>query len=72
MRLGICFLIALMLASVLTEAASASIELTFSGLQQDEAVENFYDGAFGGLGSGTGPNYGIIFSNNSLALKISP
>jgi hypothetical protein len=48
--------------------ARAAINLTFEGLQTYEPIENYYDGGFGGLGSGPGPNYGITFSANSLAI----
>ena len=42
--------------------------LTFEGLQNTEAVSNYYNGGTGGAGSTGGPNYGISFSGNSLAL----
>jgi hypothetical protein len=48
--------------------ANASITLTFVGLQDQEQILNYYDGGFGGSGSGPGPNDGITFAANSLAL----
>lgn len=49
-------------------ARAAVINLTFEGLQDEEPILNFYNGGLGGNGSGPGPNDGIIFSPNSLAL----
>jgi PEP-CTERM motif-containing protein len=49
-------------------ARAAPIVLTFEGLQDLEPIGNFYNGGVGGGGSGPGPNYGITFSPNSLAL----
>ncbi|HUC11757.1 MAG TPA: PEP-CTERM sorting domain-containing protein [Stellaceae bacterium] len=49
-------------------AEAAVIDLTFEGLQNLEPIDNFYNGGLGGNGSGPGPNFGIIFSANSLAL----
>lgn len=42
--------------------------LNFAGLngQQYEAVENYYNGGTGSLGSGPGTNYGITFSSNGI------
>jgi hypothetical protein len=39
-----------------------------SGLQNDEAILNYFNGGFGGNGSGPGPSDGIVFSSNSLAI----
>lgn len=44
------------------------VTLTFDGLQDGEQVLNYYNGGFGGAGSGPGPNYGITFGEDSLAL----
>ena len=38
------------------------------GLQDLEPILNYYDGGFGGLGSGPGPNDGITFGADSRAL----
>lgn len=54
-----------------TGFARADITLTFEGLQNNEAVANYYNGGFGGNGSGPGPNYGITFGSDSLALITS-
>ena len=42
--------------------------LDFNGLEQSEPVEDFYAGGLGGDGSGPGPDFGISFSSNGLAL----
>ncbi len=49
-------------------AHASSVTLTFTGLQSNEAVDNYYNGGTGGNGSTGGPNYGIAFSSDSLAL----
>ena len=54
---------------VLAVASANATVLTFEGLQCEEPVANFYNGGFGGNGSGPGPNYGITFTANSLALQ---
>ncbi len=54
--------------------------MNFDTLQNDELVNNYYDGGFGSLGSGPGPNYGVTFTNalvlneftNNEGLLISP
>lgn len=60
----------ILLASLLALAATtanAAITLTFEGLQNQESINNFYNGGTGSLGS-SGTNYNIAFSSNSLAL----
>ena len=42
--------------------------LTFEGLRDNEPIFNYYNGGYGGNGSGPGPNYGITFGGESLAL----
>jgi hypothetical protein len=49
-------------------AAQATIVLTFEGLGDQEQVLNYYNGGFGGNGSGPGPNYGITFGTDSLSI----
>jgi hypothetical protein len=48
--------------------ANASETLTFEGLGDNEAIGSYYAGGLGGNGSGPGPNYGITFGSDSLAL----
>jgi len=48
-----------------TSAQATEIVLTFEGLQDGEAVQNFYNGGTGGAGS-SGTNYGINFADNGL------
>lgn len=53
---------------LLAAAAQASvIVLTFEGLKDVEPIEQYYNGGFGGSGSGPGPNYGIVFGSGALA-----
>jgi len=42
--------------------------LTFEGLKDNEPILNFYNGKYGANGSGPGPNYGITFEGQSLAI----
>jgi hypothetical protein len=49
-------------------ASAAVITLDFEGLQNFEAVNNFYAGGTGGNGSSSGQDYGISFSTDSLAI----
>ena len=49
-------------------AQAAVITLTFEGLQNLEPVGDYYNGGMGGFGSGPGPNYGISFGSDSLAI----
>jgi hypothetical protein len=44
------------------------VTLTFEGLQNNEAIDNYYNGGLGGNGSGPGPSDGIVFGSDSLAL----
>ena len=54
--------------ALLAIPAWAEPVLTFEGLKNHEPVADYYDGGKGGLGTGPGPNYGITFSSNALAL----
>jgi hypothetical protein len=47
---------------------AATTVLTFEGLQNLEPILNYYNGGLGGLGSGPGPNDGIVFGPDSLAI----
>ncbi|MBV9288035.1 MAG: PEP-CTERM sorting domain-containing protein [Hyphomicrobiales bacterium] len=49
-------------------AFGATIDLTFVGLENLEPILDYYDGGLGGSGSGPGPNYGITFGADSLAI----
>lgn len=58
-----------MLILLLAAAAQASvIVLTFEGLKNLEPIGQYYNGGFGGSGSGPGPNYGIEFGSSALAI----
>ncbi len=48
-------------------AQAAPVTLTFEGLQNLEAINGFYNGGTGSLGS-SGTNYGVQFNSNSLAV----
>ena len=63
LALLICILVLLALP-----AAGGVITLTFEGLQNLEPIDNYYNGGLGGFGSGPGPNYGITFTPDSLAI----
>jgi hypothetical protein len=53
--------------------ASATEVLTFSGFQQpNEQILSYYDGGYGGSGTGPGPNYGIVFGSDALAIPNGP
>ena len=57
-------------AAVLGAAGAASatvITLDFEGLKNLEAINGFYNGGTGSLGS-SGTNYGVQFGSNSLAI----
>jgi hypothetical protein len=45
----------------------ATVVLTFEGLDDYESVGDYYNGGFSGSGK-TGPNFGVQFSSNALAI----
>jgi len=51
-----------------SSAFADTVTLTFTGLQDQEQILNYYNGGLAGNGSGPGPNYGIVFTPDSLAL----
>ena len=64
----------LLTGALLVSAASARADvnvLTFEGLQDNEAVSEFYNGGKGSLGSGPGLNVGISFVNAYASLESS-
>ena len=75
---GICGV--LLFAGICWTQTSSVVTLTFEGLQDGEYINNYYNGGYGLLadpftglptstnGSGPGPNYGITFGSDSLAL----
>ncbi len=68
-RFLLIFALVLTLAMVFaTNSLASSIVLNFSGLQDLEQILNFYDGGFGGMGSGPGPDFDITFGPDALAL----
>jgi hypothetical protein len=58
----------LLCAASLAGGARASVTLDFDGLQDFEAVLNYYDGGYGSRGSGPGPDYGISFNSQAWVL----
>ena len=48
--------------------ASTTLVLDFEGIGNLEKILDFYEGGFGGFGSGPGPDYGISFGPDALAL----
>ncbi len=48
-----------------TNSSAGPITMTFEGLKDFEYVRNFYNGGFGGSGSGPGPNYGVVFPGST-------
>jgi len=54
-------------AFVFAQSALATTVLTFEGLKNFEPIEDFYNGGVGGMGS-SGPDYGISFTSDSLAV----
>lgn len=59
-------LVSFLLLSPLT--AGTIIHLDFEGLRNTELILGYYDGGLGSLGSGPGPDYGITFGSDSLAV----
>lgn len=60
--------VAMFFAAQVAMAGGTTIVLNFDGLGNEEPVENYYNGGYGGFGSGAGPNYGITFESNALAI----
>lgn len=57
------------MAFATAQAAHAGVNvINFDGLNGSvyEQVLNYYNGGFGGAGSGPGPNYGVVFSSNAI------
>jgi hypothetical protein len=44
-------------------ANAGMVAMNFDTLQNNELVNSYYNGGLGSLGSGPGPNYGVIFTN---------
>lgn len=61
-------LIGLMTALGSYSSFAAPITLTFEGLQNFEPINDYYNGGTGGFGSSGGPNYGVSFTSDSLAV----
>ena len=56
----------------ITSVRADVFTLDFGGLQNGEEVLSYYDGGFGSLGSGPGPDYGITFTPSFLAIIAVP
>jgi hypothetical protein len=46
--------------------------MNFMGMQYLEPIQNYYNGGLAGFGSGPGPNYGVVWGNDSLSLPNGP
>jgi hypothetical protein len=64
-------LTALVIASA-AQAAASDFTLDFGGLQDHEEVLSYYDGGFGSLGSGPGPDFNLTFTSSFLAIEATP
>jgi hypothetical protein len=62
-KIGALFVFLLLAVPALADV----ITLTFEGLKDGEPIDDFYNGGFGGFGSGPGPDDGIIFDSDSDA-----
>jgi hypothetical protein len=60
--------LSLLLPVVCAAQTNQVVLLTFEGLSDTEGVLNYYNGGYGSLGSGPGPNYGITFGSDALTL----
>lgn len=67
MKKVVAFLLPLYALAVSSASANVVV-LNFQGLGDQEEVLNYYNGGHGGSGSGPGPNYGITFGSDSLAI----
>ena len=67
-RFVTCAVLALVLVGLTQSTAKAAVTMTFEGLQNLEPINDFYNGGTGGFGSGPGPNYGVSFTPDSLAI----
>jgi hypothetical protein len=63
------FLVTAVVALIWAAPMRAQYVLTFEGLQNEEPILNYYNGGYGGNGSGPGPSYGITFGASALALN---
>ncbi len=57
-----------LLAACAMPAFAQTKLIDFEGLQDNEPIQQFYNGGTGGNGSGPGVNHGVSFSSNALAL----
>lgn len=62
--------ILLLFAAGISEATPFTLD--FGGLQDTEQVLSYYDGGFGSLGSGPGPDFGITFTPSFIAIMAVP
>jgi PEP-CTERM motif-containing protein len=65
-RLPLVALVAVFVSS--SPIFAATIVLDFEGLQDIEAVQDFYNGGLGGNGSGPGTDFDIVFGDSALAV----
>lgn len=53
---------------LLMGAVGAQADLNFNALQVGEEVQGYYNGGFGSMGTGPGPNLGITFTNDFVTV----
>lgn len=67
MKKAIAFIVVALLVGAIS-AQAGTVVLGFEGLGNNEPVLNYYNGGFGGNGTGPAPNYGITFGPDALAI----
>lgn len=72
MKRFVVFTVLGLLTLAVTNSHAGTFTLDFGGLQNGEQVLSYYDGGFGSLGSGPGPDYGITFSSSFVAIMAVP
>ena len=63
-----CVIIFLGTVSTVSLTAQQPFVLDFEGLQNKEAIEDFYNGGYGSMGSGPGRDRGVTFPSLALAV----
>jgi hypothetical protein len=71
-KLSHCLLLAVgILLWCFAARAAPPVVLTFEGLADMEPIDNYYNGGFGGLGSGPGPDYGVTFTYSQALISLA-
>lgn len=72
MKSRVSFIFVLFAMLGILSASATPVTMTFTGLKDSEAINNYYNGGLGGSGSTGGPNYGVSFTSDSLAVIGKP